>query len=81
MINATVARNASKMENKKRPEKELKRVEDAIKQAIEKGEYHIHIDYLLCTENVKILQDLGYMVQSIYDDDAAFRRTYTNIRW
>lgn len=79
MISAMMARNASTMENKKRPEKELKRVEDAIKQAIEKGEYHIRIDYLLCTENTKILQDLGYMVQSIYD--ASFGRTYTNIRW
>lgn len=78
MISATMARNMSTMVNDKRPEKELKRVEDAIKQAIEKGEYRVNIDHLLYTENIKILQDLGYRVQSIYD---IFKQAYTNIRW
>ncbi len=79
MINATLARNMTTIENNKRPEKELKRVEDAIKQAIERGEYHININYFLYEENIKILQDLGYTVKSIYN--AVNRQDYTNIKW
>ena len=79
MINATLARNMTTIENNKRPEKELKRVEDAIKQAIERGEYHININYFLYEKNIKILQDLGYTVKSIYN--AVNRQDYTNIKW
>lgn len=78
MISATMAHNMSTIANDKRPEKELKRVEDTIKQAIEKGEYRVNIDHFLYTENIKILQDLGYRVQLIYDP---YKQAYTNIRW
>lgn len=78
MISAMMAHNMSTIASDKRPEKELKRVEDIIKQAIEKGEYRVNIDHLLYTENIKILQDLGYRVQSIYNP---FKQAYTNIRW
>lgn len=78
MISAMMARNMSTMVNNERPKRELEEVEDAIKQAIEKGEYRVNINHLLYTENVKILQDLDYRVQSIYDP---YKQAYTNIRW
>lgn len=79
MINATMAHNKSTMVNDKLPEKQLKTIEDVIGQAIEKGKYCVNIDYLLYTDNIKLLQDLGYTVQSMYD--TIHERSYTNIRW
>ena len=79
MISAMMAHNMSTIASDKRPEKELKRVEDAIKQAIEKGDYSVFIDHLLYPENVEILQDLGYEVQSAFDIHN--HDLYTTIRW
>lgn len=78
MINATMAHNKSTMVNDKLPEKQLKEIEDVIEQAIEKGKYCVNIDYFLYTDNIKLLQDLGYTVQSMYNNIQ--ERSYTNIR-
>lgn len=79
MINAKMAHNASTMANDKLPERELKEIEYFINQAIEEGEYHVNIDYLFCTDNIKLLQNLGYTVQSMYD--TLHGQSYTHIRW
>lgn len=79
MINAKMAHNASTIANDKLPERELKEVEYFINRAIEEGEYHVNIDCLLCTDNIKLLQDLGYTVQSMYD--TLHEQSYTFIRW
>lgn len=79
MINATIARNISIRANDKSSEKELEKIEDAVKQAARNGDYVVFIDHLLYPENEEILQDLGYGIQSAID--IRTNEIYTTIRW
>lgn len=59
--------------------KELKEVEDAIEQAANRGEYVVQLDYLLYSENIEILQDLGYKFHLVFNPFTC--KVYTRIRW
>ena len=79
MIDAIMAHDISTRANDKSSEKELERVEDAVKQAARNGDYVVFIDHLLYPENEEILQDLGYGIQSAID--IRTNEIYTTIRW
>ena len=79
MIDAKMAHDISTRANDKSSEKELERIEDAIKQAARNGDYVVFIDHLLYPENEEILQDLGYGIQSAID--IRTNEIYTTIRW
>jgi hypothetical protein len=79
MIDAIMAHDISTRANDKSSEKELERIEDAVKQAARNGDYVVFIDHLLYPENEEILQDLGYGIQSAID--IRTNEIYTTIRW
>ena len=94
MINAKMARDIStrtKEESQKKrleeienvieqaQKKELEEIEGAIEQAANKGEYVVQLDYLLYSENIEILQDLGYKFRLVFNPFTC--KVYTRIRW
>lgn len=79
MIDSKMARDISTRANDKSSEKELERIEDAVKQAARNGDYVVFIDHLLYPENEEILQDLDYEVQTAIN--IRTNEIYTTIRW
>ena len=79
MIDAKMAYNISTRANDESSKRELERIENAVKQSAKKGDYSVFIDHLLYPENIEILQNLGYKVQSAFDIHN--HDLYTTIRW
>lgn len=94
MIDSKMARDISTRAEEESQKRKLEEIEDAIEQAQKKeleeigyaiaqaasrGEHVVQLDYLLYSENIEFLQDLGYKIRLVFNPFTC--KAYTRIRW